>query len=139
MLLKHMLIIEPVFVTGEQKEVGEGAKLSKKSRAQIGIRSIEAERFTYEFKKESTVFTFDAAAKTKRVLGDVVNILYYPKKTPEGISIKETVSSAPKEKRPKNNKSNKGFNNKGNNNNKKNWQKNNSDKGGKYKGNKQNK
>ena len=129
MLLKHMIIIDPIFVNGAEKEVGEKDKKYTKKRAQIGLKSIEAERFTFKINNNGKASKLDTAAKSERVLEDVVNILYYPQTAPKGISIKEAEDKETsdekinQDRRPDNQKSNYHNNGKFNKNGAKNNQK----------------
>ncbi|MBQ3782828.1 MAG: type VI-A CRISPR-associated RNA-guided ribonuclease Cas13a [Lachnospiraceae bacterium] len=75
-LLRHMVMIEPMLETGEKI-----VEKAKKVRAQISVKAFGADNFTYKYgSKKMTI-----GAKSVEMLKVFSKILYYPNLVPESI------------------------------------------------------
>jgi len=75
-LLKHNVIPEFVVETGKKKVSKDGEKL----RANIEVRSLEADTFTYNYLERGNQVSLIIAAKNKEYLETIAKILYFPEK-----------------------------------------------------------
>lgn len=111
-LLRHNVIVEPIFESGTKK-IGKGTKPC----AKLSIRSIISDSFEYKIKDGTLI----ADAKDKRYLETIKKILFYPEVEPE-VSILSSKDSFEQNNqygymkgKSENNKNNKNKKNKKNN------------------------
>lgn len=82
------IVAEPRFGTGEKVVVKQSKKRDevRKSRAQIEMKSMYADKFTYKNTGSSETFTLDA--KSSDFIETVAKILYYPANRSDGCKIR---------------------------------------------------